>query len=190
MDTLFSWTAGEFSSEARVWTTLAPALVLSAYFLLGLLVYTVRFWFKGRYRDPELEARPATALTGVWIRLYFAWLMQPLWRLLVRIAIPPTAVTTLSRVVIVCPSKGVESPLAWISHISSSGGGAAQAAPLRTVAVAPTIPKSLPFDIQTPPSSGQERSSQAPSTREFPVVGREPTTHLHALNCAEDSPLS
>ena len=83
-------------AEVRFWTSMSPALVFSAYFLIGLLVYALRYAVRGAYRDPEMEARQPTPFANMWIRLYFAWLMQPLWRLLLRTGLPPLAVTTLS----------------------------------------------------------------------------------------------
>ncbi len=105
MDTLTNWLIGRLSTEARVWTAIAPALLLSAYFLVGLAIYAVRVARRGPYRDAELEARGSSALAGMWIRLYFAWVMQPVWRLLLRTGIPATAVTTLS--VLLATASGV-----------------------------------------------------------------------------------
>ena len=59
METLTSWIVGELSTEARIWTALAPAILIAAYFVVGLLVYSVRCAVVGPYRDSELEARPA-----------------------------------------------------------------------------------------------------------------------------------
>ena len=96
MESLFLWLAGQLSDEARIWTALAPAVAMSAYFIMGLGVYAARVWLRGHRRDGEIEARHTPVLTGLWIRLYFAWLMQPLWRLVLRTGVPPAALTTLS----------------------------------------------------------------------------------------------
>ena len=96
MHLILEWAEGHLSATARVWTAMAPGLVICAYFLLGLAIYIVRCLVKGPYRDPEFEARKESVLASLWFRLYFIWLMQPLWKLVVRTAVPPTAVTTLS----------------------------------------------------------------------------------------------
>lgn len=96
METLAQYLSGQLSSTARIWTALAPALVLMAYFLGGLAIYTLRVAVRGRYHDSEIEGRGSSVLAGMWLRLYFAWVMQPLWRVVVRSGIPATAVTTLS----------------------------------------------------------------------------------------------
>jgi phosphatidylglycerophosphate synthase/putative flippase GtrA len=96
MQVIVEWYAGHLSSSARIWTAMAPGLVICAYFILGLLIYLVRCAIKGPYRDPEFEARKTSVLANLWFRLYFIWLMQPLWRLVLRTGVPPTAVTTLS----------------------------------------------------------------------------------------------
>ena len=96
METFVQYLSGQLSSTARIWTALAPALVLMTYYVVALAVYAVRVAVRGPYRDPEVEGRGSSVLAGMWLRLYFAWVMQPLWRVLVRSGIPATAVTTLS----------------------------------------------------------------------------------------------
>lgn len=105
MDMLMKWLLGDLSASARIWTALAPALLLVIYFFGGIPIYAIRCRFKGNFHDKELENRDATILTGVWIRLYFAWLMQPLWRFVLRTGVPATAITTLS--VLLASGSGV-----------------------------------------------------------------------------------
>ena len=58
---------GNLSTAARIWTAGAPALVLLAYVLGGLVVYWIRNALRGPWRDKEAEAmlkgQPATADT-------------------------------------------------------------------------------------------------------------------------------
>ena len=96
MDMLLRLLSGDLDATERIWSALGPGIVLVAYVLFGLLVYLVRLWRVGPYRDPELEARPRTVLTALWLRLYFAWLMRPVWYVVFRSGIPATALTTLS----------------------------------------------------------------------------------------------
>jgi phosphatidylglycerophosphate synthase/putative flippase GtrA len=88
--------SGHLTPTQRVWTAVAPTLLFAAYFAIGLLIYTVRYFFKGSYSDKEMESRPTTALTGMWLRLYFAWVLRPLWSTALKSGLPPNAITTLS----------------------------------------------------------------------------------------------
>ena len=90
------WLSGDLSSAERIWSALLPGLALAAYFILGLVAYSIRYLLKGPYRDLEIESRGSSVLVGMWIRQYFAWIMRPAWFLLVRTGIPPFSVTILS----------------------------------------------------------------------------------------------
>jgi phosphatidylglycerophosphate synthase/putative flippase GtrA len=96
MESLISLFLGRLSASERVWTALAPALLLVAAILLGLLAYAVRSLFFGRFQDEEAETRGLGGLTTARVRHFFAWLMRPLWRGLVAAGVPPNAITTLS----------------------------------------------------------------------------------------------
>lgn len=93
---IFNWIQGQLNSTERVVSAIAPALVLIAFVLGGLLIYLVRGVLLGQFRDEEMDARNGGALTQVSVRHFFAWLMRPLWRSLVVLSIPPNALTTLS----------------------------------------------------------------------------------------------
>lgn len=96
MNTLLNWISGDLGPAGRIWTALFPALVLTAYFLGGMIPYAIRYMFKGAYRDKEMESRGESVFANMWVRLYFVWLLQPLWKLVLRSGVPPMAVTTLS----------------------------------------------------------------------------------------------
>lgn len=96
MEGLLNILGGHLTPTQRVWTAVAPTLLFAAYFAIGLAIYTVRYFFKGSYSDKEMESRPTTALTGMWLRLYFAWVMRPLWSTALKSGLPPNAITTLS----------------------------------------------------------------------------------------------
>lgn len=102
---LLQWVVGDLSGTARIWTALAPALLLCTYFFGGLALYVVKVLRTGEHFDAEMEDRSRSILTGLWIRRYFAWVMQPVWALLLRTGIPPNAVTTLS--VLLATGSGV-----------------------------------------------------------------------------------
>lgn len=76
--------------------TLVPGIVLVAYFVVGLVVYMVRCMMFGQHEDQEFKTRNRTVITSLWIRLYFAWVMRPIWSVVYRSGIPATAITTLS----------------------------------------------------------------------------------------------
>ena len=96
MDTFLNWLKGDLSSEERIWTAAAPALLLGSYFLVGLVVYALRVLLKGGYHDTEIESRGSTPILGMWARNYFAWIMRPVWGVFAKTQVPPNAVTTLS----------------------------------------------------------------------------------------------
>lgn len=96
MEQLIGIVTGEMTPNTRVWSALAPALVITAYFILGFLAFVVRCAIKGVPRDPETVQRGDSLLTGEFLRHYFFWVIRPLWTLVLRSGIPPTALTTLS----------------------------------------------------------------------------------------------
>jgi len=96
LSTLWAWIIGDLTTEARIWTAVAPAIVLSGYMVLGLIPYSIRYLFKGPHRDEEIEGRGESFLSNMFIRQYFVWAIRPLWVGLLRTGIPPMAVTTLS----------------------------------------------------------------------------------------------
>jgi phosphatidylglycerophosphate synthase/putative flippase GtrA len=102
---LSDWLFGHLSAQGRVWSALAPALLVVAYFILSFLVYLVRVAVKGPYRDAEIESRGSSLLAGMFFRQWFGWVMQPIWRLVVTSGVPATAITTLS--VLLATAAGV-----------------------------------------------------------------------------------
>lgn len=100
-----SWLSGDLTTPGRIWSALAPLLMIGSYFFLGLSVYLIRRPLKGRYRDAELEARGTSVLLGAETRAFFAWLVRPIWELLRVMRVPPDAITTLS--VLLAAAAGV-----------------------------------------------------------------------------------
>jgi phosphatidylglycerophosphate synthase/putative flippase GtrA len=95
-DTLVSWIQGDLSPSARIWTALAPAMLASAYFIGGLLVFSIRCLFKGVPQDEETLKRGSTMLVGMFLRHYFFWVIQPLWAVVYRSGLPANALSMLS----------------------------------------------------------------------------------------------
>jgi phosphatidylglycerophosphate synthase len=86
----------EMSTSMRIWSALAPALLASALFILGFLVFLVRSAIWGVPEDPETVNRGGSMLVSSFVRHFFFWLIRPLWFLLVKSGIPPITITTLS----------------------------------------------------------------------------------------------
>jgi phosphatidylglycerophosphate synthase/putative flippase GtrA len=91
-----AWVVGDLSPAARIWTALGPALLACAYFIVGLVLFSVRCAFKGVPRDEETVHRGATVLVGFFLRHYFFWVTQPLWKLILRSGLPANALSLLS----------------------------------------------------------------------------------------------
>ncbi|MBN1961962.1 MAG: CDP-alcohol phosphatidyltransferase family protein [Deltaproteobacteria bacterium] len=105
MDMLSNWIYGHMSAAGRIWSALAPAILIALYFVGGLIIYSIRTLFVGQYRDSEMESRGSSFLASMYIRLYFTWIMQPIWRVLIRMGVPANAITTLS--VLLATASGV-----------------------------------------------------------------------------------
>lgn len=96
MNVALDWVRGNLSTGGRIWSAAMPALILLAYALGGLVVYVVRNRRSGAFHDEEMDGRGKGGLTTASARHFFAWLMRPFWRSLVRAEVPPNAITTLS----------------------------------------------------------------------------------------------
>jgi phosphatidylglycerophosphate synthase len=81
------------TSAADRWLPLAPAAVVSLYFFIGFLVFSVRSLIWGVRHDRELEARGRSILIGNFLKSFFSWIVQPLWRLVLASGIAPNTVT-------------------------------------------------------------------------------------------------
>ncbi|MFP2896976.1 GtrA family protein [Corallococcus sp. 4LFB] len=95
-DNVLALLSGDLSPSARIWTALAPALLAIAYFLVGLVLFCIRCAIKGIPRDAETLTRGKSVLVGFFLRHYFFWVIQPLWRVLLRSGLPANALSMLS----------------------------------------------------------------------------------------------
>lgn len=84
------------SPQSLIWRALIPALLLVAWFVVGLAIYAIRCQLRGRYRDSDIEAKSRSPLLGLWLRQYFVWITRVLWKALEATGIPANTVTTLS----------------------------------------------------------------------------------------------
>jgi len=86
------------SPGAERWLPLAPAAVLSLYWLIGLAVFSVRSAIWGVRHDRELEARGKSILIGNFLKSFFSWMIRPLWRLVLASGISPNGITLVAMV--------------------------------------------------------------------------------------------
>jgi phosphatidylglycerophosphate synthase len=87
---------GDPSAGGRVFSALLPALVVLAYFVLGYVAYNIRCLVWGPPRQYERDARGRTALVGYHLRFYFFWVIEPVWKLVLRSGLSANAVTAIA----------------------------------------------------------------------------------------------
>jgi phosphatidylglycerophosphate synthase len=75
---------------------LLPLVGLSALFILALPLFALHVRRHGLPRDPRIEQRQVGPLLGRWLMYYLLWLIAPVERLLVRLAVPPNLLTLAS----------------------------------------------------------------------------------------------
>jgi len=84
------------SPGIKVWLPLAPAAVVSLYWLIGLVVFSVKSAVWGLRHDRELEARGKSILIGNFLKAFFSWIVRPLWRLVLASGISPNGITLIA----------------------------------------------------------------------------------------------
>ncbi len=100
MDSVLNLITGrDLSPEMRVWSALMPALLVSAYFIIGMIVWSIKCALFGIEKDEETLRRGSTKIMGFYLRHYYFWLMKPLWGFLSWARVPPTCITTFSALV-------------------------------------------------------------------------------------------
>jgi phosphatidylglycerophosphate synthase/putative flippase GtrA len=85
--------------DVPLWKALAPGLVLGAYFIGALVLFTLVTLLRGLPRDAEVGPRGRTVLIGFYLRHYFFWTVKPLWALVLASGIPATGITILSALI-------------------------------------------------------------------------------------------
>jgi phosphatidylglycerophosphate synthase len=76
-----------------------PALALTAYFVVALVVFAWRARRGGLPVDADVARRPASALLGRWLRHYLMWVLRPWERALAALGVGPNALTLASGLV-------------------------------------------------------------------------------------------
>ena len=69
---------------------------VGSYMALAVVAYLTRRVTIGPFHDPEIEARGDSPFFPMSARLFFAWALSPLWRVVVWSGLPATAITTLA----------------------------------------------------------------------------------------------
>jgi len=85
--------------DLPLWKALAPGLVLGAYFIGALILFSLVTLVRGLPRDAEVGPRGRTFIIGFYLRHYFFWTVKPLWALVLASGIPATGITILSALV-------------------------------------------------------------------------------------------
>ncbi len=75
---------------------LIPAVLITAYFVVGMIAFAIRGALLGVLRDREMETRGSSVLVGAYLRHYFAWVIGPLWRLVTASGLSANTVTALA----------------------------------------------------------------------------------------------
>jgi phosphatidylglycerophosphate synthase len=96
MQPLADWITGNFDTSGRIISALAPVVLVASYFLIGLVAYSLLAARSRLSPDPEIDSRGKSALIGLGLRRYFAWVMKPVWAGLLLLQVPANAITTLS----------------------------------------------------------------------------------------------
>ena len=96
LQTILDGLSGHLSPTARVWTALAPALVIMAWFLIGFAIFSYKSARTGPIIDAETVKRGDSLLIGAYVRHFLFWLLKPIDKALFRSGIPADGITTLA----------------------------------------------------------------------------------------------
>jgi len=92
------WASGRLSGVERVASAAGPVLLLISYFGVAGAWYLIRHFRRAPFLDEEIARRTGGVLGARGIGHFFAWTMQPWWRVLAHAAFPPNVITSLSLV--------------------------------------------------------------------------------------------
>jgi phosphatidylglycerophosphate synthase len=101
MGDLTHWIAGDLTPRARVLTALAPAIIVSAFFVGAYVYYNVLLLLKRMPHQFDNDVargagRGQVRLVGSHLRLYFFWVIEPFWKLLLKSGVSANTVTGLA----------------------------------------------------------------------------------------------
>jgi phosphatidylglycerophosphate synthase len=84
------------SNEAAYGRSVVLLTAILGLLAATLVAFAVRCLVRGRYRDEEIDRRGSSIVIGNLARTYFAWIMQPVWKLLIAVGATPDGVTIAS----------------------------------------------------------------------------------------------
>lgn len=96
MTSITSFIGGAFPGASPIITTLWPALLAAAYWLIAFAIFSVRTALRGMPIDAEVLGRPDSPMLSRFLRHYVMWLLAPWQRLLVRSGVSPNSLTFAS----------------------------------------------------------------------------------------------
>lgn len=77
-------------------SSLLPAIAVLGYFIFGYAAFLIRCQVFGKPADLETETRGSSALLGMHVRHYFAWVTRPLWGALMAANVRANVVTQVA----------------------------------------------------------------------------------------------
>jgi len=75
---------------------LAPAILVSGYFIFMFVLFVVRSRLGGLPVDADVARRSASKLLGRYLRHYLMWVLRPYERVLIKLGVSPNAITMTS----------------------------------------------------------------------------------------------
>ncbi len=78
------------------WFTFGPLIAVNTYVTLALILFF--FISKNRPKDKEIEERHSSLILNKWIREFWMWLLNPLYRILVFFKFTPNVISLLGTV--------------------------------------------------------------------------------------------
>ena len=75
---------------------LAPAILVSGYFIFMFVLFVVRSRLGGLPVDADVARRSASKLLGRYLRHYLMWVLRPYERVLIKLGVSPNAITMAS----------------------------------------------------------------------------------------------
>lgn len=96
MNPVEQWIAGAMTPQQRVVSALLPAIIVFGTVVLAFVAYCLRCAIWGRPERWAPEASRHSGMLGQHLRIFFFWMVNPFWRLLLRTGISANGVTALA----------------------------------------------------------------------------------------------
>lgn len=103
------------------WISIGPLLVINAYFLIHLIIFP--FIYHKVEKVDFIEDRHHSKILGKWIRYFWIWTTNPLFRFFIRIKITPNQISTIGTLMGVLSGLAFAFSHHWIGVGSFGLGG-------------------------------------------------------------------